>query len=151
MARWKFRHLPEALRLLLLGVERTIHGGPFDAFAPPAIGVCLETRSAQAHLARVVIDIADFAAPGRAVFETGLAEILRAMRAQPDAAVYVGCRAGLGRTGTVLAGLAKLAGIAEPVAWVRAQYDARAVETAEQEAAVAALDVAAVWARLDGA
>ena len=45
-----------------------------------------------------------------------------------------------------MAALARMAGIDDAVEWVRAQYDRRAVETAEQAAAVAALDVAAVWA-----
>ena len=68
------------------------------------------------------------------------------MRDAPDLPVYVGCAAGLGRTGTFLAALARLAGIDDGVAWTRANYDPRAVETAEQAAAVAALDVAGVWA-----
>jgi protein-tyrosine phosphatase len=68
------------------------------------------------------------------------------MRAAPELPVYVGCAAGLGRTGTFIAALARMAGIGDAVAWVRENYDARAVETAEQAAAVAALDVDAVWA-----
>jgi Protein-tyrosine phosphatase len=49
--------------------------------------------------------------------------------------VEVGCAGGLGRTGTVLACMAVLAGVpsTEAVAWVRATYDARAVETPQQE------------------
>ncbi len=99
-------------------------------------------------MASVRFDIEDFAAPSPTAFAEGLAAVLRAMRAAPEAAVFVGCRAGLGRTGTVLAGLAKFAGIEAPVAWVRENYDRRAVETAAQEAAVAGLDVAAVKALL---
>ena len=47
----------------------------------------------------------------------------------------VGCLGGSGRTGTVLACMAVLAGVppAEAVAWVRNAYKAEAVETAEQE------------------
>jgi protein-tyrosine phosphatase len=56
------------------------------------------------------------------------------MAAEPDRLFYVGCRAGLGRTGTVLACLAAEAGTpGDPVAWVRAQHDPRAVETPAQE------------------
>jgi protein-tyrosine phosphatase len=56
-------------------------------------------------------------------------------RARAGERVEVGCAGGLGRTGTVLAGMAVLAGVpaGEAVAWVRANYDARAVETPEQE------------------
>jgi protein-tyrosine phosphatase len=57
------------------------------------------------------------------------------VRACGIADVEVGCRGGLGRTGTVLAWMAVLAGLGpnEAVAWVRGSYDVRAVETADQE------------------
>jgi hypothetical protein len=57
-------------------------------------------------------------------------------RARSGARVEIGCAGGLGRTGTVLACMSVLAGIPadEAVAWVRSHYDARAVETEEQEA-----------------
>jgi hypothetical protein len=50
--------------------------------------------------------------------------------------VEVGCLGGRGRTGTVLACMAILAGVpsADAVAWVRTAYRPEAVETAEQEA-----------------
>ena len=94
----------------------------------------------------VLIEVPDFAAPTQAQLRDGLVATLRLMRDAPDLPVYVGCAAGLGRTGTFMAALARMAGIDDAVEWVRAQYDRRAVETAEQAAAVAALDVAAVWA-----
>lgn len=131
--------------LRLLGAERRIMGGSFNAFAPPAIGVCLEMRSRLANLADVRIDVPDFTAPTQAQLHHGLIETLRLMRDAPGLPVYVGCAAGLGRTGTFIASLARLAGIADGVAWTRANYDPRAVETKDQEAVVAALDVAAVW------
>ena len=48
--------------------------------------------------------------------------------------VEVACRGGIGRTGTVIACLAVLAGVpaAEAVAWTRAHYHPRAVETPGQ-------------------
>jgi hypothetical protein len=60
-------------------------------------------------------------------------------RARAGERVEVGCVGGLGRTGTVLACMAVLAGTppAEAVTWVRSNYDARAVETDEQAAWVA--------------
>jgi protein-tyrosine phosphatase len=55
-------------------------------------------------------------------------------RARAGERVEIGCAGGLGRTGTVLACMAVLAGVppADAVRWVRANYDARAVETREQ-------------------
>jgi len=48
--------------------------------------------------------------------------------------IYLHCLAGLGRTGTVLACLLKTAGaLGDPVGLVRAIYDARALETEEQQ------------------
>ncbi|MEU3455156.1 protein-tyrosine phosphatase family protein [Micromonospora sp. NPDC006766] len=52
-------------------------------------------------------------------------------RAYAGERVEVACRGGIGRTGTELAALAVLDGLApeEAVAWVRARYHPRAVET----------------------
>jgi protein-tyrosine phosphatase len=57
-------------------------------------------------------------------------------RAQAGERVEVGCLGGLGRTGTVLACMAVLAGIRAPeaVTWVRSNYNSAAVETPEQKA-----------------
>jgi protein-tyrosine phosphatase family protein len=57
-------------------------------------------------------------------------------RARREELVEVGCLGGSGRTGTVLACMAILAGVApgEAVEWVRAEYRPQAVETPEQEA-----------------
>jgi hypothetical protein len=59
-------------------------------------------------------------------------------RARAGERVEVGCAGGLGRTGTVVGCMAILAGVPsdEAVAWVRANYDERAIETEEQEAFV---------------
>jgi protein-tyrosine phosphatase len=56
-------------------------------------------------------------------------------RAKAGQHVEVGCIGGCGRTGTVLACIAVLAGVApsEAVSWIRAHYMRRAVETPEQE------------------
>ena len=55
-------------------------------------------------------------------------------RARAGETVEVGCAGGLGRTGTVLACMAVLAGVAaaNAVGWVRDHYVERAVETAAQ-------------------
>ena len=56
-------------------------------------------------------------------------------RAQLREAIQVGCRGGVGRTGTVLSCMAVLAGVerADAVAWVRRNYQARAVDNEAQE------------------
>ena len=130
--------------LHLLGSDRRVQGGPFDDWRPPAIGLCLETRSARAAAADVLLPVEDFQAPSQEVLVAGLVALLHAMQAAPERPVYIGCRAGIGRTGMLIAALAKLAGIADPITWVRANYVATAVETDAQRAAVEALDVTAV-------
>jgi protein-tyrosine phosphatase len=84
------------------------------------------------------IDWPDFGVPRDR--EAAAAQIRTAFeRARAGARVEVGCAGALGRTGTVLAAMAVLAGVpaADAVRWVRENYDARAVETDEQEEWVA--------------
>ena len=133
-----------SVTLRLGGRQRIIQGGPFDDYKPPAIGVCLEVRSVRVAEAALVLPVADFSAPSQDALATALRDVLGLMTAAPDLAVYIGCRAGIGRTGMMIATLAKLAGIVDPVGWVRAHYHPEAVETADQRAAVAAFDVATV-------
>ncbi len=81
-----------------------------------------------------IIPWADFGLPVDS--EAAASQIEAAFsRAKRCELVEIGCVGGLGRTGTVLACLAVLAGVApaEAVPWVRRNYDVRAVETAEQE------------------
>ena len=77
--------------------------------------------------------IPDFGRPadvgGLAAFVNDLLDRLRG-----GETIYLHCRAGLGRTGTVLACLLKTAGAAgDPVELVRRIYDPRALETEEQQ------------------
>ena len=81
-----------------------------------------------------LIEWEDFGVP--ADRERAAAQIRAAFeRARAGERVEVGCAGGLGRTGTVLACMATLAGVpsAEAVEWVREHYDSRAIENEEQE------------------
>ncbi|HEX7103802.1 MAG TPA: protein-tyrosine phosphatase family protein [Nitrolancea sp.] len=81
-----------------------------------------------------VIDWVDFGLPRE---PDDAARAIRAAfnRAREGERIEIGCVGGLGRTGTVLACMATLAGVpaGDAVAWVRAHYAEEAVETAEQE------------------
>jgi hypothetical protein len=125
-----------SLTLALGGRAVTVTGGPFDALPPGARGLCLEPRSARLAEAEWRLDIPDFGVPEEAALRAVLEAMLAAMRARPQDAYHVGCRAGLGRTGMVLACLGAMTGVRDPLAWVRATYDPRAVETEAQEAMV---------------
>lgn len=130
-----------AVTLRLLGRDQIIQGGPFDDFQPPAIGVCLAVRSLRVAEAALVLPVVDYGAPEAAELTAALRDVLGLIAANPDLPVYIGCRAGIGRTGMMIAALAKLAGHADPIGWVRANYHPRAVETAEQRAVLAAFEL----------
>lgn len=123
--------------LMVDGRPVRITGGPFDTLPRGAWGLCLEARSARIAEAEWRLDIPDFGVPEPAALRAVLDAMMAAMRDRPHDAFHVGCGAGLGRTGMVLACLAAMAGIADPVGWVRATYDPGAVETGEQTAMVA--------------
>jgi protein-tyrosine phosphatase len=97
-------------------------------------GLYMDARWAPTWPAEL-IDWQDFGLPRDP--EAAAAQIRNAFaRAESGERVEVGCAGGLGRTGTVLACMAVLAGVPaeEAVTWVRQNYDVRAVETPEQEA-----------------
>jgi hypothetical protein len=99
-----------------------------------AYGLYLDERWAPAWPADVIA-WPDFGLPDAP--EVAARQITDAfLRARRGELVEVGCLGGSGRTGTVLACMAVLAGIPpqEAVPWVRAAYRREAVETAEQEA-----------------
>ncbi len=108
--------------------------GPFAGLPQGAFGLCLDPDAPNRTDAALTLDIVDFGLPDPAALRATLDALRAAMAAQPDRLFYIGCRAGLGRTGTVLACLAAECGVAgDPVAWVRAAHDPRAVETPAQE------------------
>ena len=126
------------LELPLAGQRISISGGPFDAMPEGARGLCLEAGAARAAEAEWQLDVPDYGVPDEAGLRAILAQMLEAMRTAPNDAYHIGCKAGIGRTGTVMACLAMMAGAVEgdPVAWLRAAYFQGAIETPGQEAFV---------------
>ena len=110
---------------------------PYAQDGAPAFGLYFDEHWAppwdHAHLPWV-----DFGVPDATALRAALEDVLD--RARRGERVEVGCLGGHGRTGTALACLAVLTGTppGEAVAWVRAAYCERAVETDEQRAFVAA-------------
>lgn len=126
-----------AVTLMVDGRPVRITGGPFDSLPEGARGLCLEAGAERVAEAAWRLDVPDFGVPEEDALRAVLAAMLAEMRAAPDAVYHVGCRAGLGRTGLALACLGAMTGVAQPIAWLRATYDPRAVETPAQEALVA--------------
>jgi hypothetical protein len=116
-------------------------GDPYgrDPGRAPDRGLYLDARW-QPPWAHDHLDWPDFGVPADA---SAVVAALRSLRDRAWAGerVEIGCLGAHGRTGTALACLAVLAGhpAADAVAWARAHYCAKAVETADQEAFVAAL------------
>ena len=97
-------------------------------------GIYLDARWAPTWPADVIA-WPDFGVPVEPAVAAG--QITAAFRrARRGELVEVGCLGGSGRTGTVLACMAVLAGVPPPeaVPWVRETYRREAVETADQEA-----------------
>lgn len=123
-----------AFEVALPGGTLRLIGGPFEALPPGCFSVCLEVRAANAWLADVRLPTADFGLPEPAALRDALSRTVAAWREQPGRPVFVGCRAGLGRTGLFLACLLREAGFAgDALAEVRRRYHPHAAETPEQE------------------
>ncbi|MBR0647876.1 protein-tyrosine phosphatase family protein [Plastoroseomonas hellenica] len=127
---------PDAgVELFLAGRPCRIFAGPFAALPADAIGLCLDGGNPRASEATLLHPIPDFDVPeDPEAFRATLQRFAGLLAASPERIGYIGCYAGFGRTGLALACLARMAGVAgDPVAWVRAAYDPRAVETPAQE------------------
>ena len=123
-----------AITLDVAGRPVRITGGPFCSMPAGALGPCLEVHDPRATEATWTVEVPDFGVPDRAKLRAALHRMLERMQAEPEAAYHIGCKAGLGRTGTAMACLARMTGVeGDAVAWLRAEYDPRAVETAAQE------------------
>lgn len=84
--------------------------------------------------------IRDFGVPSARSFEDLLIRIIQ--RAEEGRVVFVGCYGGIGRTGMVVAGLARvLVAGTDPVLWARGYYLGHAVETEQQERLISTFDV----------
>lgn len=127
----------------------TITGGPFNAFkkADEVFGICVRKEDPRPN--DIHVPIVDFRVPTPEMKGLITASLSQAFRsALTGKHVYVGCQGGWGRTGLFLALMAKVAGVADPVAYVREHYTSHAVETSEQQAYVHDFDVTQVRAEV---
>lgn len=129
--------LPDGCRVRGRGLRRPTPSGP-----SPDYGLYLGTRRLRRRhrpdWPHEWIDWPDFLLPRD---PERAADLIRALhgRAREGLRVEVACGAGIGRTGTVIACLAVLAGLppADAVRWTRDTYHPRAVETPWQRRWVA--------------
>ena len=119
--------LPDGTRIRALPIsERTEHDNERD------FGLYMDERWRPTWAAETIA-WPDFGLPSDP--KAAAAQIENAFsRARRGERVEIGCLGGRGRTGTVLACMAVLAGLqaSDAVVWVRANYDPLAVETQDQ-------------------
>jgi hypothetical protein len=128
--------LPDGVEVVAVSFDEA---DPYSRVRPPDFGLYLDDRWLppwpHAH-----VEWPDFGIPDDAASVVGrLEDVLR--RARAGEVVEIGCLGGHGRTGTALACLAALSSHppTDAVAWVRANYCPKAVETDGQTSFVAAL------------
>ena len=105
-----------------------VYGGPY--FDRPADMVGIKLALEIDLPCDISLPIRDYSIPNERDAKRALLSCMKAIAAGRD--VYVGCWGGKGRTGLFMAILAKAAGVADPVSYVRATYNPHAIETAEQ-------------------
>ncbi|MFC6886847.1 MULTISPECIES: protein-tyrosine phosphatase family protein [Actinomadura] len=123
--------LPDGSWVRGRGLRRPLPEGPAPEFGLYlGSGRLRERHEGDLHWSHEWIDWPDFLLPRD---RDGAVRHIRALheRARAGAAVEVACGGGVGRTGTVIACLAVLAGVdpADAVAWAREHHHPRAVET----------------------
>ncbi|QDW61475.1 protein-tyrosine phosphatase family protein [Oerskovia sp. KBS0722] len=120
---------------------RGLAAGPPDATEVPDLGLYLTARPHTEAWESRWVSWPDFGLPRST---SDAVEALRDVFERSSVSrVEIACDGGTGRTGTAIALLARWAGVPadDAVAWVRAGYRPRAVETAAQERLVARLDL----------
>lgn len=124
------------------GVTLKFTGGPYRDRPTSSVGVCMLPELPRGKTADIHVPTRDFTPPPEDEFLAGVEEAVR--QALKGKTVYVGCTAGIGRTGTFLAGVAKVAGYNEPVSYIRANFKRHAVETRPQEELVSNMDALSI-------
>lgn len=121
---------------------RGLRSGPPMEDAVPELGIYLTGRRyAASAWPSVWIQWPDFGVPRHR--SEALAVLRHAYRRAAEQRVEIACGAGVGRTGTAIALLARMAGVpaAEAVGWARTHYRARAAETPWQRRFVVTADL----------
>ncbi len=123
--------------------QASIIGGPYDSFPENGMfGVCVRREPTTKDF-DIKLDIPDMSTPDDPKdVEKLICETIDAL--YRGKAVYMGCMAGFGRTGLIMAIIAKALGYPDPIKHVRDTYYPRAVETVPQEKYVREFDVTGI-------
>lgn len=126
-----------------------ICGGPWTSVPKGAFGICMAPEVLTNSYLRawpgmcpdVMVNVKDFSTPDPN--EVRMAAMMGLNAALYGRSVYVGCGFGIGRTGTLLGLMARIANpkIIDPVAYIRKNYYSKAIETRDQQLMVMNLNV----------
>jgi hypothetical protein len=135
-------------------IKGDMYGGPYTKKPEATHGVCLLEDVPIGCNATIHLPIVDFCLPDKDDLNTAIAQMLLLMK--DGKRIYIGCTAGQGRTGTILAIMHRLAVHSyanengghflihpeyDVIEHVRNVYVPEAVETPEQEAFVEEFDL----------
>lgn len=106
-----------------------IFGGPY--FDRPAEMFGIKLAAEINSPCDIDLPIRDYSVPSIRQTKQACLQCIKAMGRGEQ--IYAGCWGGKGRTGLFLAIMAKVAGVQDPVAYVRSSFNVHAVETEEQQ------------------
>lgn len=123
------------------GITTTIVGGSFNHSNNKALDGFYKVKMAEeiSKSCDLAIDTADFCTPNRYMLLNSIPQILHSIAMGQN--IYIGCMGGIGRTGFMMAIIAKIMGVNNPVAFTRANFKSHAIETQEQLVLVDSIEV----------
>ena len=114
-----------SILLHFAGRDINVYGGPYVQRPSYMTGVKLAEEVNEP--CDIDLPTRDYSVPDVKMARRALIQTIK--RLAKGETIYAGCWAGVGRTGLFLALLSKAAGVSDPVGYVRATYNAHAVET----------------------
>lgn len=122
---------------MLWGSYFTVYGGQYVKRPKNMFGVKMAVEIREPF--DVEVPVVDFRVPTVRQMQEGLFLTTKAVLARKQ--VYIGCMGGIGRTGLMMAALAKAFGVQDPLVYTRQQYYSHAVETFQQVDFIRDLDI----------
>ena len=123
---------PRSMRFAVGLGHRRIYGGPYSKKPMNMLGVKLAPEVVGQPVT-FLVPIMDYGVPVDLDNVNDVVVKVLRLLADNERPVYVGCLGGQGRTGLFLALLAKAVGVSDPVAYVRENFNPKAIETEAQE------------------
>lgn len=123
------------------GINTVIVGGSFNHSNNSALNGYYKVKMAEeiSKSCDLAIDTPDFQTPNRYMLLNSIPQILHAIAMGQN--IYIGCMGGIGRTGFMMAIIAKIMGVNNPIAFTRANFKGHAIETEAQMLLIDSIEV----------